>query len=197
MMDPNDEPKPIIDYARPTRKPGGAFRVVLFTLLGLGLAALLSSMLIPSIGRSGWVENRVKSASNLRQIGQAILLYSNDNGGAFPDSFGTLLINEDITSAVFINPDSNDSPAIGPTTQATADQLAAPGHMSYVYLGNGLSEKTVTPTTIVAYEKIIPGSAGANVLFGDGHVDYIPLSRVTKIVTRAATGKFPVTMPSN
>ena len=28
--------------------------------------------------------NRVKCASNLRQIGQAILLYSNENGGAYP-----------------------------------------------------------------------------------------------------------------
>jgi len=33
--------------------------------------------------------NRVKCASNLRQIGQAILLYSNDNAGAYPRTRAT------------------------------------------------------------------------------------------------------------
>ncbi len=42
------------------------------------------SMLVPSLCRSSETANRVKCASNLRQIGQAILLYANDNGGAYP-----------------------------------------------------------------------------------------------------------------
>jgi hypothetical protein len=196
-MAQSGDPEPIFDYARPMRKPGGAFRVVFMTLAGLFVAVVLYSMLIPSIGRPREVANRVKSASNLRQIGLAILLYSNDNGGAFPDSFRTLLLNEDITSVVFVNPESNDSPAVGPTTQAVADQLATPGHVSYVYIGNGLSAKTVTPDTIVAYEMLPFTNSGANILFGDYHVDFVPLAKVTKIIAHTASGQFPVTMPSN
>jgi prepilin-type processing-associated H-X9-DG protein len=137
------------------------------------------------------------SASNLRCIGQAILLYTNDHRGEYPDSFQTILLNEDVTSAVFVSPARSETPAKGPTTQAIANQMAAGGHLSYIYLGRGLSGNTVKPNTIVAYEMIPHAGGGTNVLFGDGHVEWVGPVTIGKIGSRAAVGQFPVTLPAD
>jgi prepilin-type N-terminal cleavage/methylation domain-containing protein/prepilin-type processing-associated H-X9-DG protein len=53
-------------------------------LVVIGIIALLISILLPSLNRARETANRVKCASNLRQLGQAIQLYANDNKGAYP-----------------------------------------------------------------------------------------------------------------
>src|SRR5438105_1544867 len=53
-------------------------------LVVIGILVLLASFLMPSLCSSRETANRVKCASNLRQIGQALLLYANDNHGEYP-----------------------------------------------------------------------------------------------------------------
>ncbi len=165
----------------------------ILAVLAMGAASLF---LLPSRNTEPNTDPRVKSMSNLRQIGQAILLYTQDFKGQYPESFGTILLNEDITSAVFVSPTRSETAASGATTQAVADQLSDASHVSYVYLGRGLTASTVKPEDVVAYELPDAPRGGGNVLFGDGHVEYFEGSVLAKIAGRAACGVWPVTMPS-
>jgi prepilin-type N-terminal cleavage/methylation domain-containing protein/prepilin-type processing-associated H-X9-DG protein len=56
-------------------------------LVVIGIIALLISILLPSLNRARETANRVKCAANLRSIGQSMLLYSNENKGAYPRTF--------------------------------------------------------------------------------------------------------------
>lgn len=53
-------------------------------LVVIGIIALLISILLPALNAAKERANRVKCASNLRQVGQGMMLYANDNKGAYP-----------------------------------------------------------------------------------------------------------------
>jgi prepilin-type N-terminal cleavage/methylation domain-containing protein/prepilin-type processing-associated H-X9-DG protein len=62
-------------------------------LVVIGIIALLISILLPSLNKARETANRAKCASNLHQIGLAILLYQNDSQQLYPrtieDTTGT------------------------------------------------------------------------------------------------------------
>jgi type II secretory pathway pseudopilin PulG len=53
-------------------------------LIVISLITLFTSALLPAAERSRETSNRIRCASNLRQIGQAMMLYANENNGNFP-----------------------------------------------------------------------------------------------------------------
>jgi len=89
-------------------------------LVVIGIIALLISILLPSLNKARETANRAKCASNLHQIGLAILLYQQDNQQLYPRTIQAT--------------DSNGNAptwGTGPTAAgSTADPFAQPGQLS-------------------------------------------------------------------
>ena len=81
-----------------------------------------------------------------------------------------------IESSCFVCPASDDTPATGPTTRDVSDAIANGGRVSYIYLGKGHSANAVTTEMVMAYEgrgNHATRIVGINILFGDGHVEFV------------------------
>jgi prepilin-type N-terminal cleavage/methylation domain-containing protein len=71
----------------------GSRGVAAFTLIELlvviGIIALLMSILLPAMAKARMAANKTKCASNLRQLGQFIVLFAHDHGGRVPEGHNT------------------------------------------------------------------------------------------------------------
>src|SRR5438552_2124562 len=53
-------------------------------LIVIGIIAVLIAVLLPALAKARAAANRAMCLSNIRQLGMAILMYCNNNGGWFP-----------------------------------------------------------------------------------------------------------------
>jgi prepilin-type processing-associated H-X9-DG protein len=157
----------------------------------LVLLVVVTSM--PLLGRSRETANVVRCGSNLRQIGQALRLYANAHAGRYPPDLETLLMTGDISPDELICAASDDEAAAGPTTRAVIDKLRSEArHCSYVYVGAGFTVGAVNETHVLAYEPTGNHKGnGMNVLFGDGHVDFLSRSEAGYVLNELRQGHNP------
>jgi prepilin-type processing-associated H-X9-DG protein len=165
--------------------------------LGIPAAAivLMILLILPSLCRSSETANRVKCASNLRQIANAMSSYADAHGGHFPSTLETLARDSDLSPAAFVCPSSNDVPANITKAADWGEAFQSGSHeSSYVYLAGGLSKSAVTPESILAYEQ--PGNhldEGMNILFGDFHVEWFPKAAANQIIAEQTHLASPAT----
>lgn len=173
---------PTIDYASP--EPGNKRRPSLGFYVVLVLASLfVLALVIPSPGCPAREKARqIRCASNLRQLGQACQLYASDNGSQYPPDLQTIAQTQSVPIQVFVCADScGKSPG----------DLAKPGHCSYVYVGTGLTSKSDPGCVVALEDPANHGLEGANVLFADGHVEYMDLVPVMNILNELNAGYNP------
>ena len=129
----------------------------------------------------------------MHQIGLAILLYANEHGGAYPGSINLLISEEQLTPAVFICPSGNDEAADGKdTAEVIANVTTKPHHLSYVYIGQGMTTATAKANTVVLYEHDQDHAGeGINILFGDGHAEWETMPRARLLIPQLAAETRP------
>jgi prepilin-type processing-associated H-X9-DG protein len=150
----------------------------------------LVAILLPALNRAREQANRVKSASNLKQIGLAAMMYANSHQNRFPPDLAALAKDEDLTAMVFVNPRTSAQPPPAPPADPKALAQWVQEHSDYVWVGGGKTT-AATAETVLAYEKPESVSEGVNILYGDGHVEWLAMPEAQEQIQKANQGKAP------
>ena len=184
--------------AAAARKPRGWVVGVASVAGAVVLVVLLLLALLPPLNRARESANRVKCMNNLRQLGQAMMIYANVNSAQFPDTLDKLL--PYVSSDALVCPSCDHTPAPGQTPQIQAANLYKGGHVSYVYAGAGYGTNTtgVNPaTTPVMYEPLTDHAEGINVLYLDGSVSFLPKGAAQAMLAQQVKRGAPVTVAAS
>lgn len=171
----------------PMRMAGRGFAIA---GIALGCAAvffsiLSLSILLPSVTRARESANRIRCSSNMSQLGQAMLAYAVDYGQYPPD-----------LQALLADPNSGLVPQalLCPSTSHAARAGAAPtfgDNLSFIYTGGGLGGDAPA-TVVLLYEPVDHHNReGANFLFADGAVQFIPRQQARSMIQQLQQGINP------
>lgn len=151
-------------FAHPEPPKGSTVKIVLIVvgavvLLTLLVCGGLIAILIPALNKSRDIALQLQSATQARQIHQALMIYSTTNDDKYPpaDNWQQLLIDAD-----FLSPDDFVSP------------VEDGDGVSYIYVYTPGMSATYAADRIILYEDTDHFPGGVNVVFDDGHTEFIP-----------------------
>jgi prepilin-type processing-associated H-X9-DG protein len=128
--------------------------------------SIINEFLDPSLTQARTHARRIACASNLKGIGMALMMYSNDHKDKFPPDLETLVAKTYLRE--------NKRMLICPASKLRE---------SYIYRGATITVKD-TPWMITVYENQSNHGGGRNVLFLDGHTDWVTEERFQELIKR-------------
>ena len=190
------DPLPTLDYRNPAVRNSGrpsALAILLWAVLTITLFGIAVTVLLPLKGRSRDHPPRLRSSSNMRMIGLGLLMYANESNGAFPPNLAIVAATQDLPSEVFVAPQSNlDRAAPDPDGKWAYKIVPGGPHCSYIYVYRPDFTDQMHASTVVLYEPpSINSDGGANVLYADGHVDWLDAKKAKAVIGQVEAGINP------
>lgn len=143
---------------------------------------------------------------NLQAVGNALLNYANANGGQYPAELAMLVGRTyGMDSQSLICDGSKDQALSEIETSTDPSKIYLRGrpenyalgtsrpwlHISYAYAGKGLTINAPA-SAVLAYETLSNhGDIGINVLYADGHVDWLSKAEAIHMVNELSAGHNP------
>ncbi len=140
-------------YCRRPRKGN----TLIIVLIVLAIIAILAAMLLPALMRARQQARKAKCKSQLKMIGLGLHMFASDHEDKFPESL------EQLVTLKYLSGEQ--------VLECPSRKGGAPGESDYVYL-KGLSLES-GPEEPVAFDKKGNHPDGRNVLFVDGHVQWL------------------------
>jgi len=127
--------------------------------------SIINGFVAPSMLQAKMQAARITCRSNLKIIGMALLMYSNDHKDKFPADLETLVTKTYIRDKKIL---------ICPASKLRS---------SYIYRGAAITLADI-PSLIVVYEKSSNHEGGRNVLFLDGHAEWVQEERFQELIKK-------------
>jgi prepilin-type processing-associated H-X9-DG protein len=177
---------PALGRTGPQKLAGRGFAIAGLTL---GAVALMISILslafwLPILNQGREAANRTSCAGNLQLLGQSLRQYAIDGDGSFPPDLDTLVANAGFDAQMLVCSSSQEEADPG-------SALTYGENLSYIYIGGGMSDDAPA-TAVLAYEELNNHDRdGANFLFADGSVRFIPQSEARGMIDQLKAGVNP------
>jgi prepilin-type processing-associated H-X9-DG protein len=136
----------------------------------IAVMAMMAGMLLPALARAREEARKAVCKSNLKNIGLCVMMYAQDNDNKLPEKLSQLYPEYVKDLSLFVCPSSGKTIASADQIDTETPYVLVPG----VALGGG--------TAVLVYEKRGMHEGGTNVLFADGHVEWVSGDRLDQLI---------------